>query len=65
MNFNLGLVEQGYELYILPYLINRKFKRITFPPQVVVNFIIKNWYYFLISLITCKSIFININSDSY
>lgn len=42
VNFNLGLVEQGYELYILPYLINRKFKRITFPPQVVVNFIIKN-----------------------
>ncbi len=42
VNFNKGLVNQNLKLYILPYLINRGFEENFFPPQVALNFIIKN-----------------------
>jgi len=42
VNFNLGFIDQNCELYILPYLINRDFMDLTFPPQLALKFIIKN-----------------------
>ena len=33
VNFNFGIVEQGCDLFILPYLINRDFLEGKFPPQ--------------------------------
>ena len=42
VNFNYGFIDQNCELYILPYLINRDFIEITFPPQVATKLIIKN-----------------------
>ena len=42
VNFNFGFIDQKCELYILPYLINRDFMDITFPPQIALKFIIKN-----------------------
>ena len=42
VNFNQGLVEQNLHLYILPFLINRGYEELTFPPQAAINFIIKN-----------------------
>lgn len=42
VNFNLGLIDEGYDLYILPYLINREYVDVIFPPQAAINLIIKN-----------------------
>lgn len=42
VNFNLGIVEQNLDLYILPFLINRGYEEITFPPQAAINLIIKD-----------------------
>ena len=42
VNFNLGFIDQNCELYILPYLINRDFMDLTFPPQLALKLIIKN-----------------------
>ena len=42
VNFNFGFIDQNCELYILPYLINRDFMEMTFPPQVATKLIIKN-----------------------
>ena len=41
VNFNLGLSENNLELYILPYLINREYLDVTFPPQAAIKLIIK------------------------
>jgi len=41
VNFNLGLIDQNLELYILPYLINREYLDVTFPPQAAIKLIIK------------------------
>ena len=43
VNFNLGLIDQNLELYILPYLINREYLDVTFPPQAAIKLIIKDW----------------------
>ena len=40
MNFNLGLKEMGYELYILPYLINSKPNISNYKPEAAFQFII-------------------------
>ena len=42
VNFNLGLIDQNLELYILPYLINGEHLSVTFPPKAALNLIIKN-----------------------
>ncbi len=42
VNFNYGFIDQNCELYILPYLINRDFMDVTFPPEVALRLIIKN-----------------------
>ena len=42
VNFNLGLIDQNLELYILPYLINREYLDVTFPPQAAIKLIIKD-----------------------
>ena len=42
VNFNLGFIDQNCELYILPYLINRDFMDLTFPPHIAPQFIIKD-----------------------
>ena len=42
VNFNFGFKEQNLELYILPYLINREFLDVTFPPQAAIKLIIKD-----------------------
>jgi|TARA_B100001964_G_scaffold3475_1_gene3831 hypothetical protein len=42
VNFNLGLIDQSLELYILPYLINGEHSDVTFPPQAALNLIIKH-----------------------
>ncbi len=42
VNFNYGLIDQNLELYILPFLINRKYLDVTFPPQAAINLIIKH-----------------------
>lgn len=42
VNFNLGLSGNNLELYILPYLINREYLDVTFPPQAAINLIIKH-----------------------
>ena len=41
VNFNLGLSGNNLELYILPYLINREYLDVTFPPQAAIKLIIK------------------------
>lgn len=42
VNFNQGIVEQNLELYILPFLINRGYRELTFSPQAAINFIVKD-----------------------
>ena len=42
VNFNLGLVDQNLELFILPYLINREYLEVTFPPEAAIKLIIKH-----------------------
>lgn len=42
VNFNFGLIDQNLELYILPYLINREYLNVTFPPQAAIKLIIKD-----------------------
>ena len=42
VNFNLGLIDQNLELYTLPYLINREYLDVTFPPQAAIKLIIKD-----------------------
>ena len=42
VNFNKGIVDQNLNLYILPFLINRGYRQLTFPPQAAINFIIKD-----------------------
>ena len=42
VNFNLGLIDQNLELYILPYLINGEHLSVTFPSRAALNLIIKN-----------------------
>ena len=42
VNFNFGFKEQNLELYILPYLINREYLDVTFPPQAAIKLIIKH-----------------------
>ena len=42
VNFNRGIVDQNLSLYILPFLINRGYRELTFSPQSAINFIIKN-----------------------
>ena len=42
VNFNIGLIDQNLELYILPYLINREYLDVTFPPQAAIKLIIKD-----------------------
>ena len=42
VNFNFGLIDQNLELYILPYLINREYLDVTFPPQAAIKLIIKD-----------------------
>ena len=42
VNFNKGIVDQNLSLYILPFLINRDYRELTFSPQVAINFIIKD-----------------------
>ena len=41
VNFNPGLIDQNLELYILPYLINREYLNVTYPPQEAIKLIIK------------------------
>ncbi len=41
VNFNEGLVNQGYELYVLPYLINAKFLSLEFKPEFALKLMIK------------------------
>ena len=42
VNFNFGLIDQNLELYILPYLINREYLDVIFPPQAAIKLIIKD-----------------------
>ena len=42
VNFNFGFIDQKCELYILPYLINREYLEVTFPPQAATKLIIKD-----------------------
>ena len=42
VNFNLGIAEQNLDLYILPFLINRGYEEMTFPPHAALNLIVKN-----------------------
>ena len=42
VNFNYGLIDQNLELYILPYLINRGYLEVTFPPQAALSLIIRH-----------------------
>ncbi len=42
VNFNFGFKEQNLELYILPYLINREYLDVIFPPQAAIKLIIKD-----------------------
>ncbi len=42
VNFNFGLKEQNLKLYILPYLINREYLDVTFPPQAAIKLIINH-----------------------
>ena len=42
VNFNQGMVDQNLKLYILPFLINRGYRELTFSPQAAINFIIKD-----------------------
>ena len=40
VNFNLGLVDQNLELYIVPYLINGEHINVSFTPQVAMKLIV-------------------------
>jgi len=42
VNFNLGLTDKNLNLFILPYLINREYMNVTFPPEAAIKLIIKN-----------------------
>ena len=42
VNFNKGIVDQNLKLYILPFLINRGYGKLTFYLQSAINYIIKD-----------------------
>ena len=42
VNFNQGIVDQNLKLYILPFLINRGYGKLTFYLQSAINYIIKD-----------------------
>ena len=42
VNFNQGIVDQNLKLYILPFLINRDYRDLTFSPKSAIDFIINN-----------------------
>jgi len=41
VDFNLGIIEQNYDLFILPFLINRDFLEVMFPVPAAFKLIIK------------------------
>jgi hypothetical protein len=52
VNFNQGIVDQNLKLYILPFLINRGYRDLTFSPKSAIDFIKKN----LCNAYWCKSV---------